>query len=127
SPEDATALFTARARQLSSSIEPDEHVTQIAERLDGLPLAIELAAARVKVMRPRQILERLGSSELLTGGSRDAPERQRTLRAAIDWSHELLAEDERRLFARLAVFPSGFELEAAETVCSADFETLGSL
>jgi predicted ATPase len=127
SPEDATALFTARARQLRSSFEPDEHVAEIGRRLDGLPLAIELAAARVKVMRPQQILERLGSSELLTGGSRDAPERQRTLRAAIDWSHELLAEDERRLFARLAVFPSGFELEAAETVCSADFETLGSL
>ncbi|TML44280.1 MAG: adenylate/guanylate cyclase domain-containing protein [Actinobacteria bacterium] len=126
-PEDAMALFTARARQLTSSFEPDEHVAEIGRRLDGLPLAIELAAARVKVMRPQQILERLGSSELLTAGLRDAPERQRTLRATIGWSHELLAEDERRLFARLAVFPGSFELEAAETVCSADVEILGSL
>jgi predicted ATPase len=125
--DDAAALFTARARQLNSSFEPDEHVLEIARRLDGLPLALELAAARVKVMQPQQILERLGTVNLLTAGTRDAPERQRTLRATIDWSHELLAEDERRLFARLAVFPSSFELEAAETACSADLETVGSL
>jgi predicted ATPase len=126
-PQDAAALFTARARQLSASFDPDEHVAEIAERLDGLPLAIELAAARVKVLRPEQILERLGSTELLTGGTRDAPERQRTLNATIGWSYELLAEDERGLFACLAVFPSSFELEVAETVCSAELETLGSL
>ncbi|TMM17958.1 MAG: adenylate/guanylate cyclase domain-containing protein [Actinobacteria bacterium] len=126
-PDEATALFTVRARQLSTSFEPDEHVAEIAQRLDGLPLAIELAAARVKVLRPEQILERLGSTDLLTASARDAPERQRTLRTTIGWSYELLAEDERRLFACLAVFPSSFELEAAERVCSVDLETLGSL
>ena len=126
-PDDATALFTVRARQLDTSFDPDEHVVEIVQRLDGLPLAIELAAARVKVLRTGQILERLGSTELLAAGARDAPERQRTLHATIGWSYELLAEGERGLFARLAVFPSSFELEAAETVCSAGLETLGSL
>jgi predicted ATPase len=126
--DDAAALFTQRARQLEPHFEPDAAVRQIAERLEGLPLAIELAAARVKVLRPAQILDRLGRSlDLLTSGAHDAPERQRTLRGTVEWSYELLTPDEQRLFARLAVFAGGFELEAAEAVCSAELDVLQSL
>jgi predicted ATPase/class 3 adenylate cyclase len=126
--DDAVALFTQRARQLEPRFEPDDEVGQIALRLDGLPLALELAAARVKVLTPAQILERLGRSlDLLTSGTHDAPERQRTLRATVEWSHELLSTLEQELFARLAVFAGGFELEAAEVVCSADLDVLQSL
>jgi predicted ATPase/class 3 adenylate cyclase len=126
--DDATALFTQRARQLEPRFEPDAAVRQIAERLDGLPLALELAAARVKVLRADQILERLGRSlDLLTSGAQDAPERQRTLRGTVEWSYQLLTAGEQRLFARLAVFTEGFELEAAETVCSAELDGLQSL
>src|SRR5262245_10313496 len=126
--DDAAALFTQRARQLEPRFEPDETVLEIAERLDGLPLALELAAARVKVLTPPQILERLGRSlDLLTSGAHDAPERQRTLRGTIEWSYRLLTADERRLFARLAVFAGSFELEAAEAVCSAELDVLQSL
>jgi predicted ATPase/class 3 adenylate cyclase len=126
--DDATALFTQRARQLEPHFEPDAAVRQIAERLDGLPLALELAAARVKVLRPGQILERLGGSlDLLTSGLRDAPERQRTLRGTVEWSYQLLTEGEQQLFARLAVFTGSFELEAAENVCSAELDVLQSL
>jgi predicted ATPase/class 3 adenylate cyclase len=124
----AAALFTQRARQLKPSFQPDEHVTEICTRLDGLPLALELAAARIKVLTPEQILERVGHSlDLLTAGARDAPERQRTLRATIDWSHALLTEHDRRLFAKLAVFAGSFDLQAAEEVCDADLDTLQSL
>jgi predicted ATPase/class 3 adenylate cyclase len=127
-PEEAVALFTQRARQLRPRFEPDEHVTQIARRLDGLPLALELAAARVKVLTPKQIKERLTHGlELLRGGAHDAPERQRTLRATIEWSYDLLCEEEQLLFARLAVFAGSFDLEAAEAVCKADLDTLASL
>jgi predicted ATPase/class 3 adenylate cyclase len=127
-PAEALALFTARARQLKPGFEPDEHASEICRRLDGLPLAIELAAARVKVLRPEQILERLGQSlELLTAGGRDAPERQRTLRATIEWSYELLSEDERELFAHLAVFAGSFDVETAEAVCEAELDTIASL
>jgi predicted ATPase/class 3 adenylate cyclase len=126
--DDAAALFTQRARQLNPGFEPDAAVRQIAERLDGLPLALELAAARVKVLTPSQILERLGRSlDLLTSGAHDAPERQRTLRGAVEWSYRLLTTDEQRLFARLAVFAASFELQAAEAVCSADLDVLQSL
>jgi predicted ATPase/DNA-binding SARP family transcriptional activator len=126
--EEAVSLFTTRARQQRSSFVPDEHVELIAQRLDGLPLALELAAARVKVLTPRQIVERLGRSlDLLTIGTREAPERQRTLRATIEWSYELLPEDERRLFARLAVFAGGFDLAAAEAVSQAKLDTLHAL
>jgi predicted ATPase len=125
---EAVALFTARARQLKPSFEPDEHVEKIAAGLDGLPLALELAASRVKVLTPKQIVERLGQSlVLLTTGSRDAPERQRTLEATIDWSYELLSPEEQQLFARLAVFVGSFDLEAAEAVCDADLDILESL
>ncbi len=126
--DDATALFTQRARQLDPRFEPDAAVRQIAERLDGLPLALELAAARVKVLTPAQILERLGRSlDLLTSGVHDAPERQRTLRGTVEWSYQLLTADEQRLFARLAVFAGSFELDAAEAVCSAELDVLQSL
>ncbi len=126
--DDAVSLFTQRARQLRADFEPDEQVRSIAARLDGLPLAVELAAARVKVLTTSQILERLGRSlDLLTSGAQDAPERQRTLRATIDWSYQLLDTVEQELFARLAVFAGGFDLEAAEAVCAADLDVLHSL
>jgi predicted ATPase/class 3 adenylate cyclase len=126
--DDAAALFTQRARQLEPRFEPDAAVRQIAERLDGLPLAVELAAARVKVLTPGQILERLGRSlDLLTSGAQDAPERQRTLRGTVDWSYRLLTAGEQQLFARLAVFAGSFELEAAEAVSSAQLDDLQSL
>src|SRR5439155_3600615 len=126
--DDAVALFAQRARQLKPSFEPDQHVTEIARRLDGLPLALELAAARVKVLTAEQILERLGHGlDLLTGGTRDAPQRHRTLRATIAWSYELLTKDERALFRRFAVFAGSFDLDAAERVCDADLDLIGSL
>jgi len=126
--DDAVALFTQRARQLEPHFEPDAAVRQIAERLDGLPLALELAASRVKVLKPGQILERLGRSlDLLTSGAQDVPERQRTLRGTVEWSYRLLTDDEQRLFARLAVFAESFELEAAEAVCAAELDALQSL
>src|SRR5262245_30640753 len=126
--DDAAALFTQRARQLEPRFEPDPAVHRIAERLDGLPLALELAAARVKVLTPTQILERLGRSlDLLTSGVHDAPERQRTLRGAVEWSYRLLTAGEQRLFAQLAAFAGNFELEAAEAVCSAELDALQSL
>jgi predicted ATPase/class 3 adenylate cyclase len=127
-PAEAVALFNERARQLKPSFEPDLAVNEIADRLDGLPLALELAAARVKVLTPVQILERLGHSlDLLTTGASDAPERQRTLRATIEWSYDLLKEPEQRLFVRLAVFRGSFDLDAAESIVAAELDTLGSL
>jgi predicted ATPase/class 3 adenylate cyclase len=126
--EDAVALFAQRARQLKPAFEPDTHVPEIARRLDGLPLAIELAAARVKALTAQQILERLGHSlDLLTAGARDAPARQRTLRATIEWSYELLTPPEQRLFERLAAFAGSFDLEAAEAVCDGDLDTVETL
>jgi predicted ATPase/class 3 adenylate cyclase len=125
---DAAALFTERARRLKPSFQPDAHVGQIARRLDGLPLALELAAARVKVLTSEQIVDRLEHRlGLLTGGAHDAPERQRTLRATIDWSYDLLGQDERRRFARLAVFAGSFDARAAESVCGVDLDELASL
>jgi predicted ATPase len=125
---DAAALFTARARQLNALFHPDEQVIEIVRKVDGLPLAVELAAAWVKVLPPAQILERLGHSlDLLTAGARDAPERHRTLRATIQWSHDLLSPMEQDLFAALAVFPGSFDLGAAEAVCDADLPELQSL
>jgi len=126
--DEAAELFDTRARALRPDFAANGAVGEICRRLDGLPLAIELAAARVKVLTPQQILERLEHRlEFLTGGARDVPERQRTLRATIEWSYELLDERERLLFARLAVFAGTFDLEAAERVCECDLDTLASL
>ena len=96
-------------------------VAAICARLDGLPLAIELAAARIKLFSPEALLERLNQSlGVLTGGPRDVPARQQTLRNAIDWSYNLLTIGERALFARLDVFVGSCTLDAVETVCNAD-------
>jgi predicted ATPase/class 3 adenylate cyclase len=126
--EDAVQLFTQRARQLEPRFQPDEHASEVARRLDGLPLALELTAARVKTLTPQQIVERLGQSlDLLTGGARDAPARQQTLRATLEWSYQLLDHQEQTLFARLAVFVGGCTLEAAEQVADAQLDLLQSL
>jgi predicted ATPase len=125
---DAVVLFTERARALKADFEPDDAVAEVCHRLDGLPLALELAAARVKVLAPAQMLERLGRRlDLLTTGARDLPARQRTLRAAVDWSYDLLVPVEQQLFGRLAVFSGGWTLDAAEAICHADHDTLESL
>jgi predicted ATPase/class 3 adenylate cyclase len=121
---EAVRLFIERAKaarpDFSVTDENAPAVAEICARLDGLPLAIELAAARIKLLTPGAMLERLGSRlKLLHGGSRDLPERQRTLRGTIEWSHALLEEGERVLFARLAVFSGGRTLEAIETICDA--------
>jgi predicted ATPase/class 3 adenylate cyclase len=122
---EAVGLFVERAR----AVKPDFKVTnesapavaEICVRLDGLPLAIELAAARIKMLPPKAMLQRLSSRlKLLTGGARDLPERQRTLRATIEWSFALLNEGEQVLFGRLAVFSGGRTLEAIEAICDAE-------
>ena len=119
---EAVRLFAERARAASPRFTLTEEnapvVAEITARLDGLPLAIELAATRTKVLTPEQILSRLKRRlELLTSGPRTLPERQRTLRAAIAWSHDLLDPVEGRLFARLSVFTGGWTFESAEAVC----------
>jgi predicted ATPase/class 3 adenylate cyclase len=122
---EAVEFFTVRARGFQPGFEPDEAVVEICRRLDGLPLALELAAARVKLLSPGQILDRLERRlPLLSGGLRDVPERHRTLRAAIDWSYQLLTSEEQLLFARLSIFPGGCTLEAAEAVDEAGADTL---
>jgi predicted ATPase len=126
--EEGVRFFLARARAVRPEFGADEAVSEICRRLDDLPLALELAAARVKALSSAQILERLEQRlPLLTGGARDLPERQRTLRATIEWSYELLSPEEQRLFALLAVFRGGCTLEAAEDVAGADLDTLQSL
>ena len=125
---EASELFVERARRLVPSFQPDEHVEAIARRLDGLPLALELTAARVKVLAPSQIRERLAHSfALVSGGGRDVPDRQRTLRATLEWSLDLLDAGEQELFCRLGVFAGSFSVEAAEEVAGADVDALSSL
>jgi predicted ATPase len=120
---DAVDLFATRA----GLTDADDAVHRLCRALDEMPLAIELAAARAKVLAPAQILERLSQRlDLFTGG-RDADPRQRTLRSTIEWSHDLLDRAEQRLFARLAVFAGGATLLAAEQVAGADLDTLASL
>lgn len=121
-PEASIALFAERAAAhlpsfaLSDANQPT--IAQICRRLDGIPLAIELAAARIRLLAPDDILRRLEDRfRLLTAGSRMAVARQQTLRAAVDWSYDLLAEDERTLFRRLSIFAGDFDLEACEEVC----------
>jgi len=124
SEDHAVRLFRERA----AVADPINAVREICRRLDGLPLAIELAAARTRLLAPDKLLERLEKRlPLLTAAARDAPERQRTLRATIEWSYDLLEDDERILYARLAAFAGSFTLEAAEQVCDAGLETLESL
>jgi len=118
----AVALFVQRAAAVKPDFELNREnasaVAEICARLDGLPLAIELAAARVKVLSPSSMLTRLASRlQLLTGGSRDLPQRQQTLRAAMDWSYDLLSAAEQKLFRRLSVFAGGCNLEGVESVC----------
>lgn len=118
----AVQLFTERARAVDASFAPDSAargtITEVCARLDGMPLAIELAAARVRLLPPAALLQRLGKQlQLLADGPRDLPERQRTIRDTIDWSYQLLAEGERSLFAELAVFEGGCTLEAVEAIC----------
>jgi predicted ATPase/class 3 adenylate cyclase len=124
----AVSLFVARAPSLTLTPENEAVVTEICRRLDGLPLALELAAARLRLLSPEALLERLDHAlDVLTSGSRDAPRRQQTLRATIEWSHSLLDEHEQRLFRRLAVFPGGCTVEDAEAVCEALLDELESL
>ena len=122
---EAVRLFIMRAQAAKADFEVTNAnapaVAEICVRLDGLPLALELAAARVKMLPPEALLERLGSRlKLLTSGARDLPARQQTIRAAIDWSYNLLEPAEQTFFARLGVFVGGWTLEAAEAVCDGD-------
>jgi non-specific serine/threonine protein kinase len=121
---EATQLFLDRAHRLEPAFATPQNAPAIARlcrRLDGVPLAIELAAARIVVLSPEQIEARLEDRfRLLTGGARTAVARQRTLEAAVDWSYQLLASSERELFCRMAVFPATSRLEAAEQICSGD-------
>lgn len=139
SASEGVALFVERARERRPDFALDETnagmVAEVVRRLDGMPLALELAAARLKSLAIGDLHARLGSSlRLLTGGSRTAAPRQQTLQALIDWSYELLSDEERTLLARLSVFAGGFELDAAEVVFTPDqideldvIEILGSL
>ena len=119
---DAVELFCTR-----SGLDPSEVITELCRRLDNMPLAVELAAARTKVLSPAQILERLSERLDLFKGGRDAGSRQQTLRATIEWSHELLSPEEKTLFARLGVFGGGCTLDAAAEIAGAELDTLESL
>jgi predicted ATPase/class 3 adenylate cyclase len=119
---EAVDLFCARC-----GFAPSNEIEELCARLDNLPLAVELAAARTKALSPAQILERLSQRLDLLKGGRDADPRQQTLRATIQWSYELLSEDEKRLFRRLAVFVGGFTLDAAEEICKAELDPLQAL
>ena len=127
--EDAVALFESRTQAVVPGLVVHPKLADaICARLDYLPLAIELAAARTKALAPGDILRRLDTRlPLLTGGPRDAPRRQQTLRATLDWSYELLDDGQRRLFARLGVFAGGCTFGAAEAVCGAELDTLHAL
>jgi predicted ATPase/DNA-binding NarL/FixJ family response regulator len=120
---EAVALFMARAQAAMPDFDLTEAtqaaVAELCRRLDGLPLAIELAAARIRVLDPQQMVDRLADRfTLLSRGNRTAPERQQTLRASVDWSFELCSKPEQELWARLTVFAGGFELDAVEGVCA---------
>ncbi|MDQ3380921.1 MAG: hypothetical protein M3546_11495 [Actinomycetota bacterium] len=124
---DGKALFVARARAVDPSFTASDAVSELCRRLDELPLALELAAARTALFSPEQLLERLSQRLDLLKGERDADPRQQTLRATIEWSHDLLSEEEQRLFARLSVFAGGSSYEAAEEIAGADPDTLEAL
>jgi predicted ATPase/DNA-binding SARP family transcriptional activator/tetratricopeptide (TPR) repeat protein len=123
--DEASELFVVRARAIAADFQPDEStmrtVAEICGRLDGLPLAIELAAARMRAFAPDEVLARLGDRfRLLTTGIRTAPARHQTLRAVVDWSYHLLFDEERRVFERMSVFADACPLGAAEQVCADD-------
>jgi predicted ATPase len=124
---EARELFVARARAVRPDFEPNGSLEELCARLDDLPLALELAAARTTILSTGQLLSRLGARLDLLKGGRDAEVRQQTLRATIEWSYDLLEPDEQRLFARLAVFRGGCTVEAAEGICNADIDQLQSL
>jgi predicted ATPase len=124
---DGEALFTARARAVDPSFAASEAVHELCLRLDELPLALELAAARTAVFSPEQLLEKLSQRLDLLKGERDADPRQQTLRATIEWSYDLLSEDEQRLFVRLSVFSGGCTYGAGEEIAGADPDNLQSL
>lgn len=124
---ESVALFVQRAQAVRSDFELNEHnaadIAKICVRLEGLPLAIELAAARIKLLTPQTLLARLSRRlEILTGGAQDLPVRQRTLRNTIEWSYDLLSAEEKQVFHRLAVFRGGRSLEAIESVCGPGLE-----
>jgi predicted ATPase len=127
SPEDGVSLFVARARAVDPSFRATGALDDLCEHLDELPLAIELAAARTGVFTADQLLERIGRRLDVLKGMRDADPRQQTLRATIEWSHELLDPEEQRVLADLSVFAGGCTLDAAGDVCDADVDTLESL
>jgi len=131
SEDDAVALFDERARAVMPTYAVDaerDSVHAICRRLDLLPLALELAAARTKLLAPNELLARLDRRlPVLVGGARDLPQRQQTLRATVDWSYDLLGEQEQRVFAGLSVFSGGCTLDSAEAVCDASHETMSSL
>jgi predicted ATPase/class 3 adenylate cyclase len=129
---DAVALFCARARARDPGFDLNDAnahaVAEICRRVDGLPLAIELAAARCRLLSPNEIAQRLDDAVgALASGASDAPARQQTLRATIDWSHDLLSDAEKQCFARFAVFAGGATVKAAETITGADLDTLDGL
>jgi predicted ATPase/class 3 adenylate cyclase len=124
---EAIELFLVRARALEPAFAADGSVGQLCSRLDNLPLALELAAARTTLFSPQQLLERLSQRLDLLKGGRDSDPRQQTLRATIEWSYDLLAPEEQRLFRCLSVFAGGCTYEAAEQVCGAEPDTLQSL
>jgi len=124
----AVEFFVERAREVKRDVRFDDSVEEICRRLDGLPLALELAASRVKILDPPLLLERLERRlPLLTGGARDAPERQQTLRATIEWSYDLLDPRLQRVFLCLAAFRGTFSLDAAERVATADLDEIAGL
>src|SRR6266566_2022155 len=125
--KDSLELFLARARAIAPDFEPDGRLDELCARLDDLPLAIELSAARTSLMTVDQLLERLGSRLDLLRAGRDAEARHQTLRTTIEWSFDLLSPDERRLLAALSVFRGGWKLDTSEKVADASFNLLGSL
>lgn len=126
--DEAVEFFVERARAVKRDVRGDAAVEEICHRLDGLPLALELAASRVKVLDPPLLLERLSRRlPVLTGGGRDVPARQQTLRATIEWSYQLLEERLQAALRRLAVFAGSFSLDAAEQVAQVDLEEVAAL
>jgi predicted ATPase/class 3 adenylate cyclase len=129
---EAIALFTQHAQAADASFELNEEnaniVAEICMKLDGLPLAIELAAARSRLLKPAAMLDKLKNKlDMLTGGPRDLPRRQQTMRGAIDWSHDLLDDVEKKLFARLGIFAGGWTFESAEAVCGSGVDVMNGI